>query len=187
MFYISNAREKPAPAEKHLHGGVILDSDYPDSDLLKIKKIILAFGPKLAAELLAKPVPMTLPDGTIGTEIRADIGEPTSQMLNISGQRVEQLSLATEFSVYLWADPENKLLVVSSSDDDIKEIIGKQAQTGPNIIDYGLNRPSETYFINFQELTNNYKAFANLEPLQYLKVARKYTAVGMLSTYQLGF
>lgn len=187
LFYLCNAHEKPAPTEKHLHWGLILDSDYPDSDLLKIKKILLAIGPKLAAELLAKPVPMTLPDGTIGTEIKAELSEPVSQIVNISGKRVEQLSLAPEFNIYLWADPENKLLVVANSDDDLKQIFENQSQKDATVIDYDLNRPSEAYYIDFQELTHNYPAFKSLEPLNYLKAARKYTSVGMLSTYQLGF
>lgn len=167
--------------------GLFIESAQPENDLLKLKKIVLNFAPKLAAEFLAKPTPMTLPDGTVGSEMKAEISDPSRKEIMIEGQRVDQLEFSPNFSIYLLADAEKQLLLATDSLTTVKNILEKSPAAQQQSADYGLEKPTEVYFLDMESLIRFMPELKGLSPLKYLKVARKFSEIGILSTYQIGF
>ncbi len=166
--------------------GLIVESDKPENDILKLKKAVTVFGPKFAAPYLAKSTPMTLPDGTRGTELTAEIGVPTTKKIQISGQKMEQITFTPEFSVFLWADHQEKILIITNSQADMQIMLEKQQSEEVTIADYGLDKPTEVYYLDINRITQAHPDLANLIPLKYLRAARKITPIGIISSYELG-
>lgn len=181
LFYL-RAEKDSIPA-----WGAIITSDKPENDLLKLKKTIDSVGPKFASQYLAKPVTITLPDGTTGTELKAEIGKPVSKQIQLMGQKMEQLSFSPEFNVFMWADHEEKLLLITTSQSDMQEMLEKRENPESRSKDYGIDKPTEVYFMNVLGLTENYPELEILNPVKYVQVARKLTPIGIVSSYQVGF
>ncbi len=167
--------------------GLLAETEHPQNDLLKMQKVILAVGPKIAAQLLAKPVPMTLPDGTTGSEMKAELTGPLVSTKNYDGNQIEQIEFAPQFSLYLAADEKNQYLAVSSSLPALRGILQNVESSANRPMEYSLNRPTETYYLDLQKLLTLVPGLSEpINPLKYLKVARKFTEIGILSTYQFG-
>jgi len=166
--------------------GLLVQSDQPANDLLKMEKFILAVGPQLASRILAKPVAVTLPDGTTGSEIKASLNAPTISRTETAGLPIEQIEFAPDFSLYLVADQDKKLLLVTNSPGTIQDILQQAPNAAQTAQDYGLDKPTEAYFLDTGKLPALLPAAAALKPLQYIKAARKFTEIGILSTYQFG-
>jgi hypothetical protein len=171
--------------------GLLLESENPGNYLPKLEKLLLAVGPKIASLLLAKPVKYTLPDGTTGTEIRADLSEPLISTTRISGQDIEQIKFAPQFSLYLGANQEKQILAASSSSADLVKILqgqsGNEANAANAVQKFALDKPGEVYYLDLVKLSAVWAPARELDPLKSLKVARKFTEIGILSTYQFGF
>lgn len=167
--------------------GAIITSDKPENDILKLKKAIEAIGPKFASQYLAKPVSITLPDGTTGTELKAEIGQPVIKQIQMLGQKMEQLSFSPEFSVFMWADHEEKLLLITTSQADMQEMLEKRSRPADTDSgDYGIDKPTEVYFLDVLQIMDNYPELEILSPVKYIQIARKLTPIGIVSSYQIG-
>lgn len=165
--------------------GLILESSSPESDSLKMEKILMVIGGKITSQIDAKPVAVTLPDGTQGKQLIATLSAPQKQSIQVAGHNAEQIQFSSDFSLFLYADTANKHLLITNSADVLSQLLasGNTAST----VDYALPKPTETYHLDIKQISQLWPAAAVLKPLQSITIARKFTEIGILSTYQLGF
>ncbi len=165
---------------------LILQSNSPENDARALSKVILAVGPKLAAQIDAKPTPFTLPDGTVGSEMKADLGQPVQSNVTIAGHSAgQQIQFSPHLSIYLYPDIENQHLLVSTSALSLEQILAPHSQA--STINYNLSKPTEAYHLDVHQLASFWPTAAVLKPVQSIIIARKFIETGLLSTYQLGF
>lgn len=187
LFYLGRDGQEAANKMGPWHFGLLIESDYPEADLLKLRKVVLAAGPRLTSQLTARPVQFTLPDGSTGTEMRAELQEPAFQTLSLAGEDVEQIVFSGDFSILLWADPESKLLVVSNSVGDLEQIIGNRANGKTAAAPFLMTNPTESYLIDLDRLAHSYPQLQSILPAKSLQMDRKFSSVGLLSITRLGF
>jgi hypothetical protein len=167
--------------------GLILESDGVSNDLIKMEKVLFTIGPKLAALFDSKPMPITLPDGTVGSEMRVDLIAPAKKSLAIGDQEIEQIQFSANFSIYILTDLEQGRIILANQTSVISDIISQNAPTTVAATDYRLSKPSETYHLDLSKLASFSTEPAPWSPLSTVTIARKFTEIGLLSTYQLGF
>lgn len=161
--------------------GLIFQSENTANDLLKLKPLLEAFGPKLSAIFDSQVSPITLPDGTEGSELKPELVAPSTSTITVKGKTVEKMSISSGYNLYIFADQQSKVILVTDTLSVLENVIGKtSASLKPN---YGLDKPTEVYQLNLT--LSPYATF--LKPLTSIDIARKFTEIGLLSTYQLGF
>ena len=161
--------------------GLIFQSENPSNDLLKLKPLLEAFGPKLAAVFDSQVSPLTLPDGTTGSELKPELVAPSTSSITVKGKSVEKMSISSGYNLYIFADQQAKVILVTDTLSILENVLG-QTKTIPKS-SYALDKPTEVYQLNLT--LSPYAAF--LKPLTSIDIARKFTEIGLLSVYQLGF
>jgi|GEM_PF-4542970 len=161
--------------------GLIFQSENTANDLLKLKPLLQSFGPKLAAIFDSQVTPITLPDGTEGNELKPQLVAPVTSTITVKGKSVEKMSISSGYNLYIFADQESQAIIVTDTLSVLENVIGKTSASLK--LNYGLDKPTEVYQINLT--LSPYATF--LKPLTSIDIARKFTEIGLLSTYQLGF
>jgi hypothetical protein len=187
LFYLSREEGGRDRVPDNWSFGLLVESDNPEADLLKLRKLILAVGPKLAAELTARPMPVTLPDGTTGNELRAELQEPAFQSMTLAGREVEQIIFNGDFSIVVWADPEQKMLVISNSMATLEKIIGRTGEQAAGPQPFLISNPTEIYFLDLGQLAQSFPQMKAFLPAGTLRIERKFSSVGQLSIVKLVF
>lgn len=186
LFFASLPESDSSLASLQPAFGLILESDSLANDLMKLEKVLANIGPKLAALFDSKPVPITLPDGTNASEMRVDLLPLTNQKLSFAGREIEQMQFSANFSIFILTDTEQGRFVLSNNLDTIKNIVSQNGGVS-SVRDYRLSKPGEVYHLDLTRLAAGWPALKSWAPLKDITIARKFTEIGLLSIYQLGF
>lgn len=164
---------------------LILNTNFPERDLNNLTKILLVVIPKYLAQIEVKPVKITLPDGTEGTELRADLKEPQIKEILINNLPVKEIIFSDSFQIYLLPEIDKDLLFISTSQNQLKLALNGNNKT--KNLSQTLSKATEKYYINLSQIEKYFPKIVVLKPIQSITIARKFTEIGLLSSYELSF
>lgn len=177
------------PSENNqLDFNLALINDKPENAQLKFQKILRQFAVKILAETSTKIVSKTLPDGTNSEEEISEIGLPAAdQSLDMQGQTIQAINLGAR-QIFL-ATKANYLLA-STSRKQLESMMGiatatlEQSTPGDEL----QFKSTELWQVNLNwlmSISNTASKVPFKLPFSQLKGSRKFTEIGILSTYQL--
>jgi hypothetical protein len=160
---------------------LVLYSSQPENALLKFKKVLGQLSIKLLAEESVRTVEKTLPDGTKSSEVVSDISpDSNSDQSSSAGNPVEIINLGS-LKVYLQA--YGNYLLASTSNQQIQSHI-LAIQNGLQDIKSPPLKFTEIWQTDLTWLKDTFK-LPSIAGFEKLSGTRKFTEIGILSTYQL--
>ncbi len=171
--------------DNKLDFNLILNTSFPERDLNNLTKIFLAIIPKYLNQVEAKPVKIVLPDGTEGQELKADLPVPQIKEILINNLPAKEIIFSNSFQIYLLPEIDKDLLFISTSQNQLE--LALKGNNNTKNLTQSLSKATEKYYLNFNQIEKYWPEVVVLKPIQSITIARKFTEIGLLSSYELSF